>query len=48
MANNYRHQDTEAQKGLLTNGVPSCLCAFAANFSACTDKDKIIKSFHAE
>jgi hypothetical protein len=30
MAKHYRHQDAKAQKGLLTNGVPSCLCG---NFS---------------
>jgi len=33
MAKHYRHQDTEAQKGLLTNGVPSCRCAFVAILS---------------
>ena len=32
LAKHYRHQDTKAQKGLLTNGVPSCLCAFVATF----------------
>jgi hypothetical protein len=35
MAKHYRHQDTKAQKGLLTNGIPSCLCAFVATFPAC-------------
>jgi len=35
MAKHYRHQDTKAQKGLLTNGIPSCLCAFVAAFPAC-------------
>ena len=35
MAKHYRHQDTKAQKGLLTNGVSSWLCAFVATFPAC-------------
>jgi hypothetical protein len=30
----YSHQDTKTQKRLLTNGVPSCLCAFVAIFPA--------------
>jgi hypothetical protein len=34
MAKHYRHQDTKAQKGLLTNGIFSCLSAFVANFPA--------------
>jgi hypothetical protein len=34
MAKHYRHQDTEAQKGLLTNSGPSCFCAFVAIFPA--------------
>ena len=35
MAKHYRHQDTKAQKGLLTNNVSSWLCAFVATFPAC-------------
>jgi hypothetical protein len=35
VAKHYRHQDTKAQKGLLTNGVSSWLCAFVATFPAC-------------
>jgi hypothetical protein len=34
MAKHYRHQDTKAQKKLLTNGVPSCLSVFVATFPA--------------
>jgi hypothetical protein len=37
MAKHYRHQDTKAQKGLLTNGVPSCLCALVATFPVYPD-----------
>ena len=33
MAKYFRHA-TKAQKGLLTNGVPSGLCAFVATFPA--------------
>jgi len=32
LAKYFRHHDTEAEKGLLTNGAPSCLCALVAIF----------------
>ena len=33
MAKHYRHQDPNSQRGILANGVPSCLCAFVAILS---------------